>query len=56
MQLICHTRATLVDTDASLEGSDGGMIAASEVLELPTKIYDILDSALSKLLGNMDHI
>ena len=39
----------MVDTSASLQGSDGGVIAALEVHELLTKIYDILDNALSIL-------
>ena len=32
--LISHTRTALTDTVASLQGSDGGVIAASEVHEL----------------------
>ena len=43
-QLISDTKAALVDTIASLKASDGGLIAASEVHELPTNIHDILDS------------
>ena len=45
-QLSSHTRAALVDTVASLQGSDGGLIAASKVHELLTKFHDILDSAV----------
>ena len=45
-QLISHTRTTLFDTIASLQDSNGGLIAASKVHEL-TKIHDILDSAVS---------
>ena len=33
-QLISHTRIVLVDTIASVQGSDGGVITASEVYEL----------------------
>ena len=36
----------------SLHGSDGGVIAAAEVHELLTKIHNILDSAVSKWVGN----
>ena len=52
-QLISHTRATLIDTFTFLQGSDGGVIAASELHELFTMIYDILDSAVSKWIGDM---
>ena len=34
-QLISHTRATIVDTFGSLQGSDGGIIPVLEVHELP---------------------
>ena len=51
-QIISHTGTALVDTFASLEGLEGGVIAASEVHELFTKIHDILDNALSKVVGN----
>ena len=47
-QLISHTRTVLVDTIASLQHSDGGVIPVSEVYELLTKICDILDNAVSK--------
>ena len=46
---VTHTRAALVDTITSLQGSDGVVIAASEVHELLTVTHDILDSAISKL-------
>ena len=52
-QLISHTSAAPVDNIASLPVSDGGVIAASEVHALHTKIQDILDSAVSKWVGNM---
>ena len=55
-QLISHTRATLVDTIASVYGSDRGVISVSEVHELLTTIYDILDSATSKQVGSTSHI
>ena len=51
-QLISHTRTVLVHKIASLQGSDGGVTAASEVHELLTKIHNILDSAVSKHFGN----
>ena len=47
-QVISHTRTALVDTIASLLGSDGGMITAFEMHELLSKIHDILDSAVSR--------
>ena len=52
-QLICYTRSALADIIASLQGSDGGVIAASEVQELLTMIHDILNSVVSKQFGNM---
>ena len=55
-QLLFHTRTVLIDIIASLQGSDGGVITASEVHELPTKIHDILASAVSNWVGNMAHI
>ena len=54
-QLISHTRIA-VDTVASQQGSDGGVIAVSEVNELLTKIHDILDIAVCKWVGNMSCI
>ena len=56
VQLISHTRATLGDTIASLQGSNKAVIAASEVHALLSKIHDILDSVLSKWDHNMAHI
>ena len=47
-QLIFHTRMALADTIASFQGSNGGVIAASEVHETIAKIQDILDNAISK--------
>ena len=44
--LISYTRAGLVDTIIPLQGPDGGIIAASEVYELHTRIHDILDSPI----------
>ena len=52
-QPFSHTRTVLVDTITSLQGSDGGGIAASEVHELLTKIHDILEKVMSKWIGNM---
>ena len=47
-----HTRNALVDAIASLQTSDGGIIAASEVHELLTKIQDILENVVSKGVNN----
>ena len=47
-QFISYTKAAFVDTVAYLQGSDEGVIAASEVLELLTTIHESLDSALCK--------
>ena len=55
-QLICHTRDVIVDTLASLHGSDRQVISVSAVHELLTKIHDILDSAESKWIGNTAQI
>ena len=46
-QIIHHIRTAVGDTIASLQGSDGGMIAVMEVHELLTKIHDILDNVVS---------
>ena len=52
-----HTRAALVDTVASVQGSDGIVNADWEVLNyLFTKIYDILYSAFTKQVGNVAFI
>ena len=45
----------LVDTIASFQESHGELIQLQEVLELLTKIHDILDNAVSKWLGNSGH-
>ena len=55
-QLISHIRTTLVDTTASLPGSNSGINTASEVHELLIKIHDILDSAMSKQVCNTTHM
>ena len=54
--LISHTTATLVDTIASLQDSDGGVMPVSEVYKLLTKIHDIQNNAVSKYYGNSAHI
>ena len=54
-QLISDTRAALVDTVASLQGSDR-RISVSKVHEILTKICDILDSVMSKQIENTAHI
>ena len=51
-QFISCTSAALVDTVPSLQVSDGGVIVASKVYELLTKIHDMVDSAVSKGVGN----
>ena len=51
-QLISHLRVALLDTLSSLPNSEGGIIPVSEVCELLLKVHDILDSAVSKQVGN----
>ena len=51
-ELISHTRTALVDTIASLQDSDGGVIPVLEVHELLTKIHDILDNGMLKQVGD----
>ena len=55
-QLISHLRVAFVDTISSLLDSEEGVIPASEVHELLIKVHDILDNAVSKLVGNSAHI
>ena len=55
-QLISFTSTALVDTIASVEDSDGGVIPVSEVHELLMEMCDILDNASAKKLGNTAHI
>ena len=55
-QLISHTWAALVDTGASLWGSNGGDVTVSEIHKPLTKIHDILDSAVSKWVCNTGNI
>ena len=55
-QFHCHTSTVLVDTIASVQGSNVGDIGVSEVLELPAKVPDILDSVVSKCVVNTAHI
>ena len=55
-QLIFQTNNALVDTFASLQGSEGGVIAASQVHELLTKIHDNLENAVSKWVANPTYI
>ena len=50
-----NTRAALVNAVASLQGSGGGVISVTKVHELLNKISDILDSAVSKWVGNTAH-
>ena len=54
-QLISCTRSVLVDTIASLQGSDGGMIAVSKIHEVLANVHDILDNVVYKQVGNMAH-
>ena len=51
-QLISCLRVTFLDTLFSLPNSEGGIIPVSEVCELLLKVHDILDSAVSKQVGN----
>ena len=55
-QLISHLRFALVDTLSSLRNSEGGVLPVSEVHELLLKVYNILDNAVSKQVGNSAHI
>ena len=55
-QLISHLRIALVDALSSLPNFEGGVIHVSEVCELCFKVYDILDNAVSKQVGNSAHI
>ena len=41
---------------AFVEGSDGEVIAPSEMHDLHTKIHNILDSTMSKWVGDMDQM
>ena len=52
-QLISHIRSALVDTIASPQGFDCGLIAGSEVHELLAKIHDLLDNAVYKQISNI---
>ena len=52
-----HITAALVDTVSSLQGSDGGVIAASEVLNYLLRFMTFcLDSAVSKWVGNTAYL
>ena len=55
-QLMSCTRRDLVDSIVSIQDSDGCVTPVQEVLELLTKIHKILDSAVSKWVGNIAHI
>ena len=55
-QVISHIRVSLVETISSLPDSEGEVIPVSEVHELLIKIHDILDNAMSKWVGNSDHM
>ena len=46
-QFISCSRTTPVGAIALLQGSDGDVIPVSEVHELPTKIHNIMGSAVS---------
>ena len=49
-QLTLHARTPFVDTIASLQESDWGLVSVQEILESLTKIHCILDnSCLSRL-------
>ena len=55
-QPISYTEAPLVDANASLQGSDGIVLSASEVPKLLTKTYDLLDSTVCEQVGKTAHI
>ena len=55
-QLISHLWVALVDTLSSLPDAEGGVLPVSEVHKLLLKIHDILDKAVSKLVGNSARI
>ena len=55
-QHISHTRTALVDTVASLQGADGGVMAASKVHELLANIHEIVGNAVSKSVGIIANI
>ena len=55
-QLTSHTRAALPDLIALQQSFDGWVISVSKVHELLTKIHDILDSAVSMLVGDIAYI
>ena len=55
-QVISHTRSAFLESIASLQGSDGGLIADSKVHDILNKIHDILDNAISKWVGNAGYI
>ena len=51
-QLISHLRVALLDTLSSLPDSEEDIIPMSEVCELLLKVHNILDSVVSKQVGN----
>ena len=55
-KLISHTRAALFDTTTPPQAYDGEVITSSEIHEVLTKNYDILDSGVSNWAGNTAHI
>ena len=55
-QLISHLEVALFDTLSSLPNSEGGVIPVSEVHKLLLKVHNILDSVVSKQVGNSTHI
>ena len=52
-QIVSCTRTVLVDTIASLLDSDCGVIVASEVHELVTKIHHTLGNDVTKGVGDV---
>ena len=54
--LISHNRTDLMDTIISLQDCNGGVIPVAEVHKILTKIHDILDYAISRLIWNTAHI
>ena len=51
-QLISHKRGALFDTVSCIQDSERGVISVSEMHELLTRIHDILDKVMFKLVGD----
>ena len=51
-QQTCHTRTVIIVITNALKDSDEEVILVSDMHELLSKIYDILDKGLCKWVGN----